>query len=629
MTVRETTYYGKAGFLYPFDMRHNPQDRAFCDLLLAGEAERRLRLVIWTEPAFAEAVLVYNDGTPNAAPMRLLRQDHRFMYWEAVIQPAAPQITYSFAFRTHDGRPVYWCKQGVDHSVEILDRYRLDLTTLTPFNPPAWVKGAVIYQIFPERFANGDPTNDPPGVMPWGAPPRWLEFQGGDLQGITQHLDYLADLGVDILYLTPIFTSPSTHKYNCADFMHVDPAFGGDAALHALVAGLHSRGMKIVLDASFNHCDPRFFAFQDLIKHGADSPYRDWFTVHEWPIRIKHRPHITTDPRATRPMYRQYLEAFERQTGIAIETLEDEGAFVEATYLAWSGVLDMPKINLENPATRAYFLDVTRYWLREFKVDGWRMDVARHIVPDFWDDFRRAAKEVNPDCYLLAEIWGNTAPWLQGNQFDATMNYFFRDLAVDYFARQTMDTTTFVAGLNHMLALYAPQVTQVTHNLFSSHDVERFRYEAGEDIRRLRLATLFQLTLPGAPGVYYGDEIGMTGGFDPDCRRAFPWDQPETWDREMLDMTKTLIRLRKAHPALRLGEWRCIWQGPDALAYARTTSDERIVVVVNRGAALERVMLPVQAERAEVLWGEAEVTVGANGLSVQGLGAQTGVVVRV
>ena len=277
---------------------------------------------------------------------------------------------------------------------------------------------------------------------------------------MTQKLDYLSDLGVEILYLTPIFASPSTHKYDTSDYYHVDPGFGGNDALRELVDGVHRRGMHIILDASFNHCHPRFFAFQDLVRNGPESPYRDWFTVHEWPVRVN--TGRTWPSRRAQRRRQSRVPAVPGNVlevcGVELDTISDEGPLVEATYIAWYGVLDMPKINLSNPETRAYFLDVTRYWLREFGIDGWRMDVARHIVPDFWDDFRRAAKEVNPDCYLLAEIWGNTSAWLQGTQFDATMNYFFRDLVVDYFASERLDTAAFLDGVTNILALYAPQV---------------------------------------------------------------------------------------------------------------------------------------------------------------------------
>lgn len=624
----EMKYYGEAGFLYPFDIRFDPNDRAFFDLLADGRARFRL----WTEEtAFTEAMLVLNDGQPRGEPMRRIDSDDRFAYWEAIVRPAGPKLTFSFAFLMRDGRPVYRCRHGIDHSVEPLDRYTVDLSTMTPFETPAWAQGAVIYQIFPDRFANGDPSNDPQGTVAWGSTPAWLAFQGGDLRGVTEKLPHLADLGVDIIYLNPIFASPSTHKYDCSDYYHVDPAFGGNEALRELVDAAHAQGMRVILDASFNHCHPRFFAFQDLVKNGESSPYRDWFTVHEWPVRVRYRPHLAEAAAAAgREQYLRYLHNFTEVSGVELEPVTGEGALVEPTYLAWYGVLDMPKINLSNPETRAYFLDVTRYWLREFKVDGWRMDVARHIVPDFWDDFRAAAKEVNPDCYLLAEIWGNTAPWLQGNQFDGTMNYFFRDLVVDFFATQKMDAADFLEGISRMLALYAPQVTACCQNLFSSHDVPRLLHEAGGDLARLRLATLFQLTMPGAPGIYYGDEIGMNGGQDPMNRGAFPWDKPETWDRETLELTRALIRLRKAHPALRNGEWRFLFQHrADAFGFERISEDERIMVVINRGQAIEQELsLRVQATGAEILWGNAEVTLGGEELILKGVGAQTGVILR-
>jgi glycosidase len=329
-----------------------------------------------------------------------------------------------------------------------------------------------------------------------------------------------------------------------------------------------------------------------------------------------------------REQYRRWVRSL-RDVGLTIIERTDVGPLIETTYEAWYGVVSMPKINLSNPETRAYFLDVAQYWLREFDIDGWRMDVARHVVPDFWPEFRRATKAVKPDCYLLAEIWGDTSAWLQGDMFDATMNYFFRDLCVDYFARDAMSTGDFLDRITRMLAMYAPQATAVNHNLFSSHDTERFLHMAGEDPRRLRLATLFQLTIPGAPGIYYGDEISMTGGFDPDCRRAFPWDRPKTWDRETLEMVRALTRLRKAYPALRYGEWRPVWSVGDAFAFVREApTGERVLVAINRGDAAVIVEALVPTSRPEILWGT--VTAAADGatLTLRDLGPWSGAVVR-
>ena len=237
-------------------------------------------------------------------------------------------------------------------------------------------------------------------------------------------------------------------------------------------------------------------------------------------------------------------------------------------------------------------------------------------------------RSVKPDCYLLAEIWGDASPWLQGDMFDATMNYTFRDLCLDYFARDALTTADFLDGVTRMQAMYAPPVTAASHNLFSSHDTERFLRMAGEDPRRLRLAILFQLSIPGAPGIYYGDEIGMTGGFDPDCRRAFPWDAPETWDHKTLEMARALTHLRKAYPALRYGEWRPIWSSGEAFAFLRAAGDERILVAVNRGKEPVTISASVETAEPQLLWGEVNITIEVRGLTLHNLGAWAGALIR-
>jgi cyclomaltodextrinase len=622
----EDKFFTQPGFLYPYDVRYEAADRACCNPLPDGRVQFRLR----AEPTLVEAVLVYNDGSVKGAPMEPVlapvegARARRFAYWEATIHPARRQLSYSFAFRDQVGRPVYYGRHGIDHSVEPLDRWRLDLDVCIPFTTPEWMHGALAYQIFPDRFANGDPTSDPPDSVPWGSPPHWFEFQGGDLRGIIQRLDYLQELGVEALYLNPIFTSPSNHKYDTADYYHVDPALGGDEALHALVEALHERGVRIILDASFNHCHPRFFAFQDVVQRGVDSPYVDWFTVREFPIVLRYRPALLTG------YWQEWVEMAPERLGMptqALEAADVDGPPFELSYLAWYDIPDMPKLNQSNPETRRYFLDVTAYWLAEFEIDGWRMDVARHVEQDFWREFQRVAKETRPDCYLLAEIWGDTSAWLQGDQFDATMNYILRDLALGYLARETLDTPAMVNGLLDMLSLYASQVTGVTYNLISSHDTERFLTLCDGNVSRLKLATLLQLTLPGAPGIYYGDEVGLEGGHDPDCRRAFPWDRPESWRRDMLDVVRQLAWLRRDTPALRRGDFYLVWQGEDAFAFLRRHEEQRVLVVINRGGGMERLPLAVGGAAPQVLWGEVRITVEGEGIVLHGLGAGTGTVI--
>lgn len=621
--VHETAYYGYGATLYPVDVRYDPADRAFCNPRADGRVQFRLH----TEPGFGEGVLVYNDGTVQAEPLQLVAQDGRFLYWEVTIRPQQAQVRYSFALKREDGRALYIGRAGVTNAIE--SPFVLDLAQAGLLETPEWVRGAIIYQIFPERFANGDAGNDPAGTAPWANEPEGFTFQGGDLPGITAKLDYLQELGVQVLYLNPINTSPSTHKYNASDFLHVDPAFGGDEALRELVAAAHERQMRIILDASFNHCDPTFFAFRDLMEHGPESRYREWFTVHDYPVRIRYRPgqfhnHPYFRPERIMP----HLERVAAQTGLALEEVHDEGPPIEPTYEAWFNVLTMPQLNQRNPETRAYFLNVAAYWLREFDIDGWRMDVVQHVVSDFWPEFRRVCKSVKPDCYLLAEVWGNTSLWLQDG-FDATMNYTFTSLCIDYFARTELSTKAFVDGLTRMTMMYAPQVTAVNQNLLSSHDVPRFLHEAGERRERLALATLLQLTMPGAPGIYYGDEIGMSGGRDPDCRRTFPWDRPETWDRSQLEMTQALIWLRRKSAALRYGSWRPVWCGEETLAFLREHGQERVLVALNRqGSEAASFTVEVGDARPERLWGEARVTAGEGGVRIEGLTPWSGVVVQ-
>jgi glycosidase len=628
--TREQRFWDRAGFLYPYDIRHDMHDQACCNPLEGGRVELRLL----AEPGLSDVVLIYADDTAqdHGVPMepalatREASQCHRFVCWQATIDPAGRHLRYSFALKDRHSRPVYYCRRGICHETEPFDRWHIDLENVVPFTTPGWMHGALVYQIFPERFAIGDPGKVTPATVPWGLAPHWFEHQGGDLAGVFDRLDYLQDLRVEVIYLNPIFTSPSNHKYDTVDYYNVDPAFGGNEALRELVAALHHRDMRIILDVSFNHCHPRFFAFQDVIRQGGASSYCDWFTIHRFPVEIGYRP-----ARLSGYWQDLFADADER-IGVPVrvldETGQDEPAF-ELPYAAWHGAANMPKLNLSNPDTRRYFLDVAAYWLREYEIDGWRLDVARHVEADFWRDFRRVTKALRPDCYLLSEIWGDASPWLQGDQLDATMSYSLRDLLVAYLARGTISTAEMVDGLLRLLSRYAPQVTAVSYNLISSHDTERFLTICDGDVTRLKLALLLQLTLPGAPGIFYGDEIGLEGGPEPDCRRAFPWDQPDTWRREVLEMVRALARLRYTCPALRRGDFYLVWQDQEAFAFLRRFADQRALVVVNRGPAVERLLLPVKSAATKVLWGVGRITTEKEVVVVNGLPEESGLVAAV
>jgi glycosidase len=617
----DNRFFGENGHLVPYDVVFDPDDAAHVTVRPDGSVLFRVS----TEPGFAAAHLVLADG--SAAEMRRWGSTRRWDHWQVEYRPSSRIVRYTFALRHGSGRVVYRVPAGIGNAVERLDRWELDLDEAAPLVVPEWMRGAVIYQIFPERFGNGDPANDPEGTVAWGSEPHWLEFQGGDLDGITGHIDHIAGLGVDLIYLNPILASPSTHKYDATDFLAVDPAFGGDEALRRLVAATHERGMRIILDVSINHCHPRFPPFADVVANGIESPYRDWFAVRDHPPRVVIRPHMlerddvdVMDPAA----YQRFLDRMAADTGLIVEEVEDDGPVVETTYECWYGVPTMPRVRLEHAETREYFLEVAAHWLREFDIDGYRLDVARYIDPEFWDHLRRTVHEVKPDAYLIAEIMGDAGPWVQGNQFDATMNYTFRELGLGYFADRSLSTEDFLDGFTDMLAMYAPEVTEVNQNLLASHDTERFLYMADEDRDRVVPALIWQLTSPGAPGIYYGEEIGMTGGHEPASRGAFPWQAPETWDEGLLGLVRELGTLRRDRPVLRRGDYHPVWRGEDAFAFLRTRGEERALVLVNRGEAVTATVA-VAAAAPTVWFGDGAVAGGES--IVVDVPAQSGLVI--
>lgn len=580
---------GLPGDVSPWDVRFDVDDPA--DLEPIGDGRFRLR--VHAEPGLTEGLAVLRDGDGVLAVPLDPVEAGRFVLWSAVVGPFSQSIGLSFAFRVEaSGNPVYFVPSGTSASVERLDRWTID-PTRSAIGVPEWARGAVIYQIFPDRFANGDAGNDPDGVVPWGSQPRSRELQGGDLDGVIQHIDHLRGMGVDAIYLNPIFASPSNHKFDTVDYFQVDPAFGGNDALRRLVSTAHDQDIRVILDASFNHCHPRFFAFADLVAKGERSKYRDWFIIREWPVRIRVRPDAAPDK------VRDWLPVWE-QTGVPVERVKGDGPVVEPTYEAWYGVPTMPRIDLAKPDARRYFLGVAEHWLAEFDIDGWRMDVARYVDPDFWPDFRAACRQAKPDAYLVAEVMGDVSDWLRGDGFDATMNYTFRSMALGFFANEEFDGRAMLDHCTRLYGRHALATTLVNHNLIGSHDTPRFLTEANGEVWRMELATVLQMTYPGAPGIYYGDEFGMQGGNDPGCRGAVEWDQ--VGDRGGLaDLISRLAALRRKHPALRTGDFAPVAASRHALAFQRSLGRARYVVAINRGRT--RTALDVGGS-GRLVWGE-------------------------
>lgn len=357
--------------------------------------------------------------------------------------------------------------------------------------------------------------------------------------------------------------------------------------------------MRVVLDASLNHVHPHFFAFADLLRRGRRSPYRGWFVVNRWPMTVRYRQ---ARLHGSHGWMRSWMAEWDAQVGVPFEEVEGEGPPLELPYEAWYGIPTMPRVDLSHPEARGYMLEVARYWVAEHGIDGWRMDVARYVDPDFWPELRRVVRAANPEAYLLAEVMGDARRWLQGDAFDATMNYTFRQLVVRFLADETLDAAGFLDGLARLHAGYAWPVTLANQNLVSSHDKPRFLHLAGEELWRLELATVLQLLLPGAPSIYYGDEVGLSGPNDPGSRGAFPW-QPDPAGHPLAARIRQLTALRRRHPALRWGSWSPQHAGDGVVAFIRSHRRQQLLVVVNRHADPRRLPMPAPGR---LVWGSAE-----------------------
>ncbi len=418
---------------------------------------------------------------------------------------------------------------------------------------PEWVHDAIFYQIFPDRFANGDVSNDPFSISEWGSKPTVDNFFGGDLLGVMNRLDYLQDLGVNTLYLTPIFKASSNHKYDADDYYQIDPAFGDKKIFKSLVDECHRRGVKIVLDGVFNHCGYHSIYFQDVIENGRSSKYSAWFDIHSFPV--------------------------------------DKDA---VNYQTCGGTWYLPKLNCELPEVRQYLLDVAIYWIREFGIDGWRLDVPWKISFNFWREFRERIKSEFPETYLVGEIWRNPEKWIKGEIFDGVMNYPLRNCILDYCVYDHMDAEDFNFELLNQQQILQ-QATLMQLNLLGSHDTPRILTLCEGDIKREILALSFLFTYLGAPMIYYGDEIGLMGGNDPDCRKCIPWEKKNGWNFTIQKHFKKLITARMTHAALRRGSFTPLYVFNGIYAYQRQMGEDTIIVVLNPRMAYHDIKIPCTA----------------------------------
>ncbi|MEB1809321.1 MAG: alpha-glycosidase [Bacillaceae bacterium] len=532
-----------------------------------------------------KVILVYGDPydfneeekcwVSNKKEMTFNGSDDLHDYWLVAISPEHRRLRYGFLLENEKESLFYTEKGFYKEQPKDAGYYFCFpfLNKIDVFSPPAWVNSTVWYQIFPERFANGNPKINPEGALAWGSTdPTPTNFFGGDFQGVIDHLDYIEELGITGLYFTPIFKAYSNHKYDTIDYMEIDPQFGDKATFKKLVQKCHEKGIRVMLDAVFNHSGFYFEPFQDVLKQGEISRYKDWFHLHEFPVKAK-------EP---------------------------------ANYDTFAYVPSMPKLNTENEEVKKYLLDVARYWIEEFDIDGWRLDVANEVDHSFWREFRLTVKQAKADAYILGEIWHDSMPWLQGDQFDAVMNYPLTSAITEYFAKANISTSQFANAVTTVTNLYPETVNEVQFNLLGSHDTPRILTISDHNKDKVKLQMFLQFTMAGTPCIYYGDEIGMTGDQDPGCRKCMIWDKNKQ-DTDMFSFTQKLISLRKNFLLLRTNQnFQFIDVSDDENVVMYRKKDERneILVIINNNAERKEIAIPAayQNKQGENLWDQQKTT---------------------
>ena len=461
---------------------------------------------------------INTKDTRKKTKMTLVASDGILDYYEAIIKVHMICIRYYFEFVSNNAsnnshiHDFYGNNKFFTQNITDIG-YMFDCPQPVKeeemFIVPDWAKGAVVYQIFPDRFATDKKIDE----KKWYKSPMHNKDKlYGNLRGIINKIDYFKDLGIDILYLTPIFRSNSNHKYDTIDYYQIDPDFGTKEDLRELVSIAHDNNMRVILDGVFNHTSPNFFAFEDLVKNNEHSKYVNWYYPDSFPIKTTGKPNFLT-------------------------------------FGYYGG---MPKLNCSNPEVRNYIYDIVTYWIRECDIDGWRLDAADEVAHDFWKDLRKKIKSIKSDALIIGEIWHYTSSYLQGDEWDTIMNYNFRANVDNYFAKHIISASDFVNEFGFLRGTSHTRVHQLLWNLIDSHDTGRFLDCGNEKKAALKLAVAVQMTTPGMPMIYYGDEVGLTGGQDPDCRRGMLWDENRQ-DKEIYNWYKKLIHIRKEHSCLTNG----------------------------------------------------------------------------
>lgn len=475
--------------------------------------------------------------------MTRLYEDRLFAWYEAELELCDRRLAYVFELTTADGTRWYsedGLTETYDFSVAYYHFFQMAYVNSADIHREiSWCRDAVFYQVFPDRFFMGDREKDTSYInLKWGEIPSPKSFAGGDLAGVTEKLPYIRSLGANALYLTPVFASISNHKYDISDYYTVSRDFGTNADLKTLVDTAHKAGMRVMLDAVFNHCSDKLMQFQDVVEKGRASRYHGWFMIDG------DKP--CADPR---------------------------------NYEVFGACAYMPKLDTSNPEVQEFLLEIALHYIREYDIDGWRLDVSDEVSHEFWRLLRRAVKREKPDCLILGENWHDSAPYLAGDQFDGVMNYAVTKACLDYFVNKTFTAEDMAHQLNHLLMRTTHQAARMNMNLLDCHDTHRFLTQAGGDVGALQGALALIFCLPGMPSIYYGTEVLMEGGYDPDCRRCMEWDEGE-WDMAHMEFIRGLAGV-KAFPEVQNGAVRLAAEG-GVLTLTRTDGARSTTLYLNQ-----------------------------------------------
>jgi len=493
-------------------------------------------------------------------PMQVCAEDEYFEYFEAKVESSYNRICYYFKLVKRQE----WIYYYADRFTQSLPEFYVDGKLVDgrseyyqyPFilreeipDVPNWFKTAVVYNIFPDSFASGKRFLCKEKKIQYLEDGRVCRGRlGGTIKGITENLDYIQKMGFTCIYLNPIFVGGEYHKYDVMDYYHIDPCMGTEEEFKELVEELHGRGMKIVIDGVFNHCSWDFFAFEDVIAKGKNSRYCKWFYNLEFPVKKPETPD-------TIPEYTCF--AYERK---------------------------MPKLNTGEQTVQMYFADVGVYWIKEYHVDGWRLDVANEIDRNFWRQFRSAVKKENPEAVLIGEVWENAETWLRGDAFDSVMNYDFRRICREYLTSDAPDAMAAAYQFEQMRLRYPNNIVNGQLNLLDSHDVPRFLSLCRGDTDRWKQACILLMLMPGVPSLFYGDEQGMMGVTESEYRQAMIWEEKENF----CGFIEKLIRLRRDYIDIST-DYRPLWHmiGEGLFAFCRKNKEKEIMVIINAGPEKE------------------------------------------